>query len=382
MKIIIAGDFCPYNRVQEFIDVSEFENVVSNEVVKLFSNMHYSIVNLECPVADSAQTNIDKVGPSIKTNSKVFDFLKYLNVNVVTLSNNHIMDYGDKGLFSTIQGCKDASIEYLGAGKSLKQAREPLLISDKNQKVAIINISENEFSTTSDDSPGANPLDLVNNYYDIKAAKRNNDYVIVIYHGGHEGYKYPSPRMKKIFRYFVDIGADLVVCHHSHCYSGYEVYKNKNIYYGLGNFIFDWPSIHNEAWNYGYFIEVDTLTNSVDIHPYIQSSDSVTLTLLKEKNRLEFFDDLNALNDVIQDDEKLSDMFHNLTNQRLRGYLSILQPYPGYLLTGAYKRGVLPNLLSKSKILLQLNLIRCEAHQDLYIASLKMQLNSKDEGLK
>ena len=172
MKIIIAGDFCPYNRVQEFIDVSEFENVVSNEVVKLFSNMHYSIVNLECPVADSAQTNIDKVGPSIKTNSKVFDFLKYLNVNVVTLSNNHIMDYGDKGLFSTIQGCKDASIEYLGAGKSLKQAREPLLISDKNQKVAIINISENEFSTTSDDSPGANPLDLVNNYYDIMVVMR------------------------------------------------------------------------------------------------------------------------------------------------------------------------------------------------------------------
>lgn len=378
MKLIIAGDFCPYNRVQNLLEENKFEEIISKEVVDLFFKMDYNIVNLECPVIESTNSNIDKVGPSIKTTSKAFNFLNYLNVNIVTLSNNHIMDYGDEGLVSSIKGCQDASIKYVGAGESLEQAREPLFISDLNQEVAIINITENEFSTTHDCAPGANPLDLVNNYYDIKSAKDNSDYVIVIYHGGHEGYKYPSPRMKKIFRYFIDVGADLVVCHHAHCHSGYEVYKNKNIYYGLGNFIFDWPSVYNKPWNCGYFIEIDTVINKIDIHPYNQSSESVTLTLLKEQEKLDFFNDLELLNKVIQDDDKLNTEFSRFTSERLRSYLSALQPYPGYLLSGAYRKGVLPNLLSKPKILRQLNMIRCEAHRDLYMASLKMQLDSKD----
>lgn len=378
MKLIIAGDFCPYNRVQNLLEENKFEEIISKEVVDLFFKMDYNIVNLECPVIESANSNIDKVGPSIKTTSKAFNFLNYLNVNIVTLSNNHIMDYGDEGLVSSIKGCQDASIKYVGAGESLEQAREPLFISDLNQKVAIINITENEFSTTHDYSPGANPLDLVNNYYDIKSAKDNSDYVIVIYHGGHEGYKYPSPRMKKIFRYFIDVGADLVVCHHAHCHSGYEVYKNKNIYYGLGNFIFDWPSVYNKSWNFGYFIKIDTVINKIDIHPYSQSSESVTLTLLKEQEKLNFFDDLELLNKVIQDDNKLNTEFSRFTSARLRSYLSALQPYPGYLLSGAYRKGILPSLVSKPKMLSQLNMIRCEAHRDLYMASLKMQLDSKD----
>ena len=377
MNLIIAGDFCPYSRVQSFLEENKFEKIVSKDVVNLFSKMDYSIVNLECPVIESKDSNIDKVGPSIKTTSKAFDFLNYLNVNIVTLSNNHIMDYGEKGLVSSIKGCKDASIEYVGAGFNLAEAREPLFISDENQKVAIVNITENEFSTTHDCYPGANPLDLVNNYYDIKNAKENSDYVIVIYHGGHEGYKYPSPRMKKVFRYFIDVGADLVVCHHAHCHSGYEVYKNKNIYFGLGNFIFDWPSINNKPWNYGYFIEINTLTNKIDIHPYSQSGEALTLTLLKDQEKLNFFDDLELLNKVIQDDDKLNTEFSIFTSKRLRSYLSALQPYPGYLLSGAYRKGVLPNLLSKPKILRQLNMIRCEAHRDIYMASLKMQLNHK-----
>lgn len=377
MKLIIAGDFCPYNRVQNLLEENKFEEIVSKEVLDLFFKMDYNIVNLECPVVESVNSNIDKVGPSIKTTSKAFNFLNYLNVNIVTLSNNHIMDYGAEGLVSSIKGCQDASIKYIGAGESLEQAREPLFISYLNQKVAIINITENEFSTTHDCSPGANPLDLVNNYYDIKSAKDKSDYVIVIYHGGHEGYKYPSPRMKKIFRYFIDVGADLVVCHHAHCHSGYEVYKNKNIYYGLGNFIFDWPSVYNKPWNCGYFIEIDTVINKIDIHPYSQSSESVTLTLLKEQEKLNFFDDLELLNKVIQDDDKLNTEFSRFTSERLRSYLSALQPYPGYLLSGAYRKGILPNLLSKPKMLRQLNMIRCEAHRDLYIESLKMQLDSR-----
>lgn len=374
MKLIIAGDFCPHNRVERLINNKKYSDIVSEEVREVFTNSDISIVNLECPVIDEDATPISKVGPSIKANKNSFSFLKYLGINTVTLSNNHIMDYGAKGLESTIKGCEENSIDYVGAGENLSEARKPLYIELKNQTIAIINISENEFSTTQDDHPGANPLDLVNNYYDIVQAKRHSDYLILIYHGGHEGYKYPSPRMKKTFRYFIDVGVDLVVCHHSHCYSGYEEYNSKHIYYGLGNFIFDWPGSKNKPWNYGYFLEIDTQLNKVKIHPYIQSDKDVQLKLLNKSQHNKFLEELEEINHIILNDDLLSTKFSQLVKSRERSYLSPLQPYPGHLISGAYRRGILPNIISKNQLLKHLNTSRCEAHRDLYIESIKMNV--------
>lgn len=371
MKIIIAGDFCPHHRTEELINKRNYSNIVSEEVKEIFYNSDLSIVNLECPITEGTISSMSKVGPSIKANKNSLSFLKYLGVNAVTLSNNHIMDFGAKGLESTITGCSAYSIRSFGAGMNIEQARIPLVVKSEKQNVAIINISENEFATTHGKAPGANPLDLVNNYHDIIDAKKNNDYVIVIYHGGHEGYKYPSPRMKKVFRYFVDVGADLVVCHHSHCYSGHEIYNNKNIFYGLGNFIFDWPGYHKKPWNYGYFLQVDTMSNNITIHPYIQSSENPTLRLLENQEKTDFLEDLTKINVVIKDDAELLEKFDQLVLERERSYLSLLQPYPGYLLGGAYRRGVLPSLLNKNKALKYLNAFRCEAHRDLQIKSIE-----------
>ena len=83
-------------------------------------------------------------------------------------------------------------------------------------------------------------------------AKANADFLILIIHGGHETYELPSPRMKKLYRWFIDLGVDAVIGHHTHCYSGSEVYKNKPIVYSLGNFIFD-SKIRDASWNYGVF---------------------------------------------------------------------------------------------------------------------------------
>ena len=75
---------------------------------------------------------------------------------------------------------------------------------------------------------------------DIQIAKEDNDLVIVIVHGGREHYQLPTPKQRERFRFYADAGADFVVGHHTHCYSGYEIYKGKPIFYSLGNFIFDY----------------------------------------------------------------------------------------------------------------------------------------------
>ena len=78
--------------------------------------------------------------------------------------------------------------------------------------------ADNEFLTTSEGIYSANPLDTVKCYYDIKEAKESHHYVIVIVHGGNEFYNLPSPRTKKLFRYIVDVGADVVLSHHTHVF--------------------------------------------------------------------------------------------------------------------------------------------------------------------
>src|SRR5690606_37654546 len=89
----------------------------------------------------------------------------------------------------------------------------------------------------------------------IQEAKSQSDFVLVIVHGGHEYYNLPSLRMQKQYRFYIDNGADLVVGHHSHCISGMETYKNKKIYYSLGNFLFTKPSVF-KGWYNGLILEV------------------------------------------------------------------------------------------------------------------------------
>ena len=74
-----------------------------------------------------------------------------------------------------------------------------------------------------------NPISI---YYDLLEARKNADIIICITHGGHEGYNLPSPRMQSLYRFSIDCGADVVVNHHQHCYSGYEQYHNGYIFFG------------------------------------------------------------------------------------------------------------------------------------------------------
>src|SRR5690606_34911013 len=122
-------------------------------------------------------------------------------------------------------------------------------------KIAIINIAENEWASATDTSAGANGMDLIDDVKSIQEAKSQSDFVLVIVHGGHEYYNLPSLRMQKQYRFYIDNGADLVVGHHSHCISGMETYKNKKIYYSLGNFLFTKPSVF-KGWYNGLILEV------------------------------------------------------------------------------------------------------------------------------
>lgn len=198
----------------------------------MFENTDFRIVNLEAPITPNYQHHkITKTGPHLRMSSNtVFPYLQQLNIDAVTMANNHILDYGEKGVTDTFCELNRQHIRYVGAGNNLSDAAKYLSIEKDGLKIAIINFCENEWSIAEEDTPGANPMDIIDNANQIREAKSTHDKVIVIVHGGHEYYNLPSPRMQKQYRFYADQGADIVVGHHTHCISGNEVYKGVPIY--------------------------------------------------------------------------------------------------------------------------------------------------------
>lgn len=376
IKILICGDFCPQYRVQNLIEEEDYKSVFG-EICPYTSTADYSIVNLEAPVVNSSAAPIEKCGPNLKCSNKAVKALKYAGFDMVTLANNHFYDFGDNGVVDTLSSCKENYIDVVGGGKNLEEASRTFYKDIKGVKFAFINCCEHEFSIATDKTGGSNPLKPIQQYYAIQEAKKQADKIVVIVHGGHEHYQLPSPRMKETYRFFVDAGADVVINHHQHCYSGYEVYNNKPIFYGLGNFCFDWKGERNSIWNYGYMVllSFDNVSIQFELIPYCQGNEKPDVVVLTNKG--EFLTSISELNKVIADDIQLKEKHLLFMNDTKSCYSIDFQPYQNRYLRALYARHLLPSLLDKKKILRLLNILECEAHLERSINSLHNLLRNK-----
>ena len=373
MNILIGGDFCI---TPNYLDKSLFDSTV----IELFNKSDYNIVNLECPITkDIAENKTLKTGPHLRSDERIINHLKDLNINAVTLANNHLLDYGQKGLYDTFHTLQSHKISYVGAGINCEEASNPLILENQNLKIAIVNFCENEWSIASTNEGGANPLDIVDNTKQIKEAKKAADFVIVIAHGGHEYYQLPSPRMVKQYRFFVDNGADAVIGHHTHCLSGFEIYNNCPIAYSLGNMIFTHDSQY-AVWYTGLLAQLKIEKNKpidITLHPIKQQTGNFHLTLLNDNEKNEVLNQIKALNTVIQNPNKLQNEWNKYLEKR-KNAVEIFSPIN--FIPGRYIKAVLKKLgfnklfLKKSKLKNQLNNIRCESHRDILIETLTKKI--------
>lgn len=375
MKIIIAGDYVPQYRVLRLIQEKKYEEVFAS-VKDLTSTVDYSIVNLECPYVPNDDTEpIIKTGPNLKCEiPEMMDSIKWMGFDCVTLANNHFRDYGQVGVENTISVCKKSEIEYVGGGLSLNEAERTLYKNIKGKVLAIINCCEHEWSIAKNDRGGSNPLNPIKQYYSIQEAKHKADYVIVIVHGGAELYNLPLPRMKETYRFFVDAGADLVINHHQHCFSGYEVYNGKTIFYGLGNFCFDRQNA-KDCWYEGYMVLINFKEENIDftLIPYEQCKSKPVITILN--HREEFDNRIMQLNNIISDDELLLDSFHGLSAKRKSSIKSMLEPYRSFITKALFSRGLLPSFATPLKLKYLLGHIQCESHKDVMNDCLEQIIN-------
>lgn len=365
----MAGDFCPNNRVKSLMGKHKvFENVTN--VVK---DSDFAVVNLECPVLAEGCRPLVKEGPNLHCDESAIEELAFAGFNVATLANNHILDYGSRSLEKSIEACAKYQIKTVGAGSDSENASVILYLERSQKTVAIINCCEHEFSISSDCMGGANPLNPIQQYYQIKEARRQADYVILIVHGGMETCQLPTPRMKQTYRFFVDAGVDAVINHHQHCYSGYEVYNGKPIFYGLGNFCFDWEGEGHSPWNEGYMVKLvyDEDKCSFELIPYKQCNEEITVSLMVGEEKLRFEKRILELNRILADDALLEVELEEIFSKTEKDYLSIFEPYSGRIPSGLYRRNLLPSMLTKKRMVKLLDFLECESHYDRILYFLK-----------
>lgn len=371
MKILIAGDLVPQNRVTALFDQKKYAEVLQ-EVKQYTEESDYSIVNLEAPIVVSPNCEpIEKVGPNLKTNQSIIGALQYVGFDGVTLANNHLRDYGDWGVNDTLFQLKKAGIDTVGAGLDIREASVTLYKSMGGSIIALVNCCEHEFSIASMGNAGSNPLNPIRQYHAIQEARKKADYVIVITHGGIEHFNLPTPRMVETYRFFIDAGADAVVNHHQHCYSGYEVYKGKPIFYGLGNFCFDRPQHRNDFWNYGYMVQLDFDEGiKFRLIPYNQCSEEPAIKILSGEELNTVVSNVKDLNEIIANSELLEESVRNIYEESESCVLSWLEPYSGRLMSKLYDLKLLPSLISRKNAIRIKNCISCESHRDRLLSVL------------
>ena len=199
--------------------------------------------------------------------------LKVLGVDIVSLANNHMMDRGMEGLFSTLDTLDQHGIERVGAGRNLDEAQMPRFIERNGIRVGFLGFSAALplGAAAAPERPGVNPLHLATNYSlsipetgtgnppptlpmklvqqanehdvralirSVRAAKANADYVVVSPHWGVVGQDRVMPYQEEVAHALIDAGADAILGHHPHRLHGVEVYKGRPIFYSLGHFIF------------------------------------------------------------------------------------------------------------------------------------------------
>lgn len=198
------------------------------------------ILNLEYPLSTNGIPAANKVNlgaQGIESLNKTFK-KKPLAVN---LANNHIMDFGEEAFTETIDLLEKENIKYFGAGKKSANFNNPLIIDFNGKKIALYAYCCLSTSPVigNDNNYGAAPLEIELIETDLKKINDQKiDFKIVNLHWGDEEIKYPKPSDIQLAHKIVDLGADLIIGHHAHTIQSIEKYNAKNIFYGLGNFVF------------------------------------------------------------------------------------------------------------------------------------------------
>ena len=241
LVITLTGDILLDRGVRQVIDRQGIDQLFSPGIDSVLKSSDVVVGNLECP-ATKIKAPVFKQYIFRAEPEWLLD-LKRHGVTHLNLANNHSIDQGREALLDTYQNIQKAGIVPFGAGRNMQEAIQPVLLSERPRRVwlvASLQLALENYAHLPD-MPCVSQQSIDALCQRIKQM-RNDDpqcYIIVSLHWGWENHVEVVPRQRYDAHQLIDAGADCLVCHHTHTRQPMEMYREKPIYYGLGNFIFD-----------------------------------------------------------------------------------------------------------------------------------------------
>jgi poly-gamma-glutamate synthesis protein (capsule biosynthesis protein) len=235
MKVSIVGDVMLGGILSS--NIGKYKNSFLSNRVRKYLEADITFCNLECPLTMAAPPLVkDKV--LVHAEESLVELLKNAGFNVVSLANNHIMDFRFESLLETMKLLKENNIKYTGAGQNLREARKPVFFDSKDGGGKINFLAYAAPETwggyvqrrhqthkewiAENDKPGVAPFDLKLIQEDIEKVKKESDFLILSIHWEEEDTYFPHPEIISDAHRIVDMGANLVVGHHPHILQGYK----------------------------------------------------------------------------------------------------------------------------------------------------------------
>lgn len=313
---MLAGDLCAAN--PENIDISP-------NLLKLFQSCDVKAINFEAPLSGAKIQSPN--GATLLQSNFSPQWVENNGFDIISLANNHMLDYGKDGLLNTKNAFKNSIT--VGAG-NWNDAYEVKFVEIKGVKIGFFSGTSSDFSSLKDEWTDSRNIGCayinhrsVNKI--IATAKERCDFLIVLSHGGIEFMDVPLPEWRDRYRDLIDAGADVIIGSHPHVPQGVEQYKGKSIFYSLGNLFFDNNDKNrSKYWDKGLIAVLEIENGKIDCY---------AVTTLKNGNSLDIDDSLEAkeyleyLNAILQDNTKYLERVNSEV-------LKFFEIYKSWLLSG------------------------------------------------
>ncbi len=276
--------------------------VLSKDLVEEMNNVDIMMLNNEFAYSTRGVEETDK-SYTFRARPDRVGILNEMGVDIVSLANNHALDFGMDALLDTFSTLDNAKIAYVGAGENMARAKAPIYFNIGDKTIAFVAASRVVFAMdwyATDTSPGMiGTYDPTLFLESIREAKENADFVVAYVHWGVERNNYPEKYQKVFARNYIDAGADAVIGCHPHVMQGLEFYKGKPIAYSLGNYWFN-KSTKESGMLKLYLDPDDTLR--VQLLP-VMNKNVKTYILTEAKERKAYFDFMEKISFNVEIDD-------------------------------------------------------------------------------
>jgi len=289
IKILALGDLM-LDRHNRLLIKQKGVGYFTEKIERLFWGQDINLVNLEGPITSNKSVSLGQPMGNPNHFRFTFDpeqainFLQANRINLVNIGNNHILNFHNDGLRQTEEILEKNNISYFG--DPLDKSKLGVIKEINGRKIAFVNY--NQFDNFS-------PEDTIAK---IKESKTQADFIIVYTHWGQEYKLINNKRQQELAHRFIDAGADLIIGSHPHVVQPIEIYKNKVIFYSLGNFVFDqyFSEDVQKILGVGILLDGDGQIQFTLIPLFMQKTGQ--LKLMDEEQRNKFLQDLAQRSEV------------------------------------------------------------------------------------